>query len=870
MLIYEIKSIPDLTLSKYQVFADSGIEGMLEAQLQFIKQLYHVALLGNIHIHFIYDYDPKRKAGHKLNVYVVFYDNNKENSYYHKLRKIVKASNVSKYFQFKEIQELHDIEFKYPCMSVLRKKERRLQTVIDNEEKYFYLIPNWEMNENARLYNMIQMMESFNEKCCYRVDLYTEKDLEEQIHKNFEKPLTFLRNISNDDRQYLSGGAKMQKNQRDPNADETLHQYEDWLKAIDSSSVFRCRICTFSKDEQYCQLLLNSTISESIKKGNATIKIKHGDFTPFELFNDIPKGYHLEDTPNSMKNWATTFTAEEISSFIRLPVLYDGENIELPKETAAIQENEGIILGKDKNDYDVVIPQELLPKHMFVCGVPGSGKTNTMLHLANSLWNYEEVDENGKKHKLNIPFLVLEPAKKEYRELALFDIPELLIFSPSACTNFPIKINPFEFPKGLTLSEHIENLCSVFEGAFPMPSPSPKILSTSIQSIYEKHGWNYKDINIGTKTYPTLSELYSQFKIEMQKYSYDGEMKGNIQAVLQVRIGSLLERERAEIFNVKKSTITPEEWLTKPVVIELESLGKGSANFLTLLLCTLIRETLKADPLKDKDKTVRHVIFIEEAHNLIAPESQVSNVEDSNPKIAATAFIVQMLAEVRALREGIIIADQLPTAMAPEVIKNTNIKLVHRLTAVDDRELVGSTMSASPLQMENMATYIKGQALFTYEKLLRPFEMRVSLVEEHGKGTPNDNQLYEMMLKKPAFFELLKKEEEDKYDELVDEVVQLVDFETNQCNELFDVNAIEDGIPIKLLEEYEDTCLDILRKIRIKKSIILDSIKQLSNKFIATEKIQEIQEVANLIGESFDKKSKGVIGLYHYKQKKRF
>ena len=42
------------------------------------------------------------------------------------------------------------------------------------------------------------------------------------------------------------------------------------------------------------------------------------------------------------------------------------------------------------------------------------------------------------------------------------------------------------------------------------------------------------------------------------------------------------------------------------------------------------------------------------------------------------AYIVKMLAEVRALREGIIIADQLPTAMAPEVIKNTNIKLIHR------------------------------------------------------------------------------------------------------------------------------------------------------------------------------------------------
>lgn len=116
-----------------------------------------------------------------------------------------------------------------------------------------------------------------------------------------------------------------------------------------------------------------------------------------------------------------------------------------------------------------------------------------------------------------------------------------------------------------------------------------------------------------------------------------------------------------------------------------------------------------------------------------------------------------MLAEVRALREGIIIADQLPTAMAPEVIKNTNIKLVHRLTSADDRELVGSTMSASPLQIENMATYTSGQALFTYEKLIRPFEMQVNLIDIHGEHTPNDNDLYEIMLQKPAFYALYKK-----------------------------------------------------------------------------------------------------------------
>lgn len=82
----------------------------------------------------------------------MFSGNEQNATYYLKLRKIVMASNISKYFQFNEIQTTAFTESKYSCMSVLHKKERVLQTVIDNEEKYFYLVPNWEMNENARLY----------------------------------------------------------------------------------------------------------------------------------------------------------------------------------------------------------------------------------------------------------------------------------------------------------------------------------------------------------------------------------------------------------------------------------------------------------------------------------------------------------------------------------------------------------------------------------------------------------------------------------------------------------------------------------------------------------------------------------------------
>ena len=260
-----------------------------------------------------------------------------------------------------------------------------------------------------------------------------------------------------------------------------------------------------------------------------------------------------------------------------------------------------------------------------------------------------------------------------------------------------------------------------------------------------------------------MSELYAQFEEELLHTNYDSEIRGNIRSVLEMRIGSLLRREMKDIFDVPKSTLSPEEWMEYPIIVELEALGEGPANFVTLLLCTLIRETLKANPLPNDNRPIRHVIFIEEAHNLIAPQAQVADGQDSNPKIAATAYIVKMLAEVRALREGIIIADQLPTAMAPEVIKNTNVKLVHRLTSQDDRELVGSTMSASALQMENMAVYTSGQALFTFEKMLRPMEMQVHCVEGHGEVTPDDQRLVELMMdasRKPSYFALRTRDAE--------------------------------------------------------------------------------------------------------------
>ena len=55
-----------------------------------------------------------------------------------------------------------------------------------------------------------------------------------------------------------------------------------------------------------------------------------------------------------------------------------------------------------------------------------------------------------------------------------------------------------------------------------------------------------------------------------------------------------------------------------------------------------------------------------------------------------------LLAEIRAYGEGLVIAEQIPARLVPDVIKNTAVKIVHRLPAADDREAVGATMNATP------------------------------------------------------------------------------------------------------------------------------------------------------------------------------
>jgi hypothetical protein len=69
-----------------------------------------------------------------------------------------------------------------------------------------------------------------------------------------------------------------------------------------------------------------------------------------------------------------------------------------------------------------------------------------------------------------------------------------------------------------------------------------------------------------------------------------------------------------------------------------------------------------------------------------------------------------LLAEIRAYGEGLVIAEQIPDRLLKDVIKNTAVKITHRLPAADDRDAVGATMNMTAAQNRYLVTLPPGEA----------------------------------------------------------------------------------------------------------------------------------------------------------------
>ena len=361
-----------------------------------------------------------------------------------------------------------------------------------------------------------------------------------------------------------------------------------------------------------------------------------------------------------------------------------------------------------------------LNRHALIIGITGGGKTNTSKYLLGEIW---------RKHKK--PFLVIESAKREYWELLnLPGFEDLLLFtlgSEEPGRSIRYRINPFEVIGTVSLQTHIDYLLSTFKAAFELFPPMPYVLETSVYEVYADRGWDIvtNTNRFGLHDYPTLTDLYRKIDIVTDSLGYHKEAKENTKAALKARINSLRIGGKGAMMDTRYS-IPIEKLLSTPAVLELEDLGDDDTKaFVIGMLLVQLYEYRKSTHHSGQAKLI-HLLMIEEAHRLLkrVPEGG----EGGNTRAKSVEFFCNLLAEIRSFGQGFLIADQIPTKLASDTIKNTNLKIVHRVVMEEDREAIGKAMHMNEEQINYLSSLRRGYAAVYAEGDNHPKMIRFPLV----------------------------------------------------------------------------------------------------------------------------------------------
>lgn len=387
---------------------------------------------------------------------------------------------------------------------------------------------------------------------------------------------------------------------------------------------------------------------------------------------------------------APGFRISPVHTFSQSPVQSHGRTLQLGRllTSTGVQSNE------------VSLDPEQLLRHTFIAGLTGSGKSTTAQSLLSQLW---------RDHR--IPFLVIEPAKREYRRLlAHAELSEMLVFTLGDEREAPFRVNPLEVQPGVPVQTHVDLLRTLFQATFAgLYPPMPYLLEQALIECYEEFGW---DLTMGVgesgKASPTMADLLRKAREVADAAGYDPEITQNVRTALQVRLGSLLVGAKGRMLNVQRSMPTA-ALLERPVLLELASIGDPdlSAFLIGLFLIRLYEHfTWSAGP----SDRLRHVTLVEEAHRLLAHNTGSAHPDTSSVRTMAVETICQMLMETRAYGAGMIIVDQSPSKLHPDVLRGTSVKMAHRMVAEEERRALGGCMAMSAGQVRSLSTLRVGEA----------------------------------------------------------------------------------------------------------------------------------------------------------------
>lgn len=369
---------------------------------------------------------------------------------------------------------------------------------------------------------------------------------------------------------------------------------------------------------------------------------------------------------------------------------------------------------------DVRLDRDSLTSHVFVTGSTGAGKSNAVYRL---------LEEASREE---VGFLVVEPAKGEYKDVFGSD-EDVHVFGTNPAYAPLLRLNPFSFPEGIHVLEHVDRLVELFNVCWPMYAAMPAVLKSAVERSYEDCGWNLvsSDNPYGSGLYPCFADVARNVREIIDSSEYDAENKGAYKGSLLTRLTSLTMGINGMVFSSEE--VSQEELFDGKTVVDLSRVGSSETKSLLMGIIVLKLQERRMTQDIPHNSCLRHLTVLEEAHNLLRRASADQSAEGGNLLGKSVEMLANSIAEMRTYGEGFIIADQVPGLLDASVIRNTNTKIVLRLPEGGDRSLVGGSEALTDSQIAELARLPRGVAAVYQNDWIEAVLCKIDKAE-HGEG----------------------------------------------------------------------------------------------------------------------------------------
>ena len=588
-----------------------------------------------------------------------------------------------------------------------------------------------------------------------------------------------------------------------PKADTAAATYESLMRG-EGSSTEVSSICSWNSDESklageylkrlYHPLITIPDLTNKIDDNSYGIKT----VTPTTMVSGKELAIHMGMPRKAINGVAILECAE----FGRNVVTYDDKN-----ENETSYDIGKIFHMNHPEKTRVSLAKNSLCSHTFITGSTGSGKSNTIYKML----------QNARKD--NVKFLVVEPAKGEYKNVfGVYN--DVSVYGTNPYKTPLLQINPFSFPEDTHILEHLDRLVEIFNVCWPMYAAMPAVLKNAIEKSYEDCGWDLtKSSNkYGEKLYPNFADVSRNVRVIIDESEYDSDNKGAYKGSLLTRLNALTNGINGMIFTTNE--ISNEELFDENVIVDLSRVGSSETKSLIMGMLVLKLQEYRMSTV-DMNAGLKHITVLEETHNILKRTSTEQSSESANLIGKSVEMISNAIAEMRTYGEGFIIADQAPGLLDMAAIRNTNTKIIMRLPDQADRELVGRSANLNDDQITELAKLPCGVAAVYQNEWVQPVLCKIDRFKQSDK-------LYSFI---PDGNDNLFEEQKNVSDSLLDCIMNKELFRNGNTD---DLNSLKGNIVKSKLDS--KVKVDFMNYIVSEQDKSLENLRTLIYDFLSAEK----------------------------------